>query len=164
MMSSTDQGDVSHSVVVLLVDGVKCRALLDTGAVSSHVSAGLMNVLKKKTNQKRNQAHRTTAKNIEVFNVQIENVHRDISFEAEFCKVERRELLKLPNPHYVDLIKRHHHLRGITMDRNDQKEELPVHVIGQSGEPVTEQTQLGWTIISPGRESKSLSNMLLTRN
>ena len=36
--------------------------------------------------------------------------------------------------------------------------------IGQPGEPVAEQAQLKWTIISPGRESESLSNMLLTRN
>ena len=41
-----------------LVDGVKCRALLDNGTGSSCVSAGLMNDLRKKTNQKRNQAHR----------------------------------------------------------------------------------------------------------
>ena len=87
--------------------------------------------------------------------MQIENVHRDVKFEAELCKVERRLLLKLPNPHYVDLIKRYHHLRGITMDDSDQKKELPVHVIlgapdysrikkmtkpriSQPGEPVAE--------------------------
>ena len=67
------------------------------------------------------------------------------------------------------------------MDDNDPKEEFPVHVIlgasdysriktmtkpriGEPGEPVAEQTQLGWNIISPGCESKSLSNMLLTKN
>ena len=36
--------------------------------------------------------------------------------------------------------------------------------IRQPGEPVVEKTQLGWTIISPGRESEGLSNMMLTRN
>ena len=102
----------------------------------------------------------STTKNIEVVEVQIENVHRDVSIEAELCKVERRELLKLPNPHYADLIKRHHHFRGIKMDDNDKKKELPVHVIlgasdysriqtmtkprvGQPGETVAEKTQLG---------------------
>ena len=61
----------------------------------------------------------STTKNIEVFWVQIENVHRAVSLETELCKVERRELLKLPNPHYAYLIKRHHHLTGIAMDDND---------------------------------------------
>ena len=46
-MSSTDQGDLTHPLVAILVDRVKCRALLDTGAGSSYVSAGLMNVLRK---------------------------------------------------------------------------------------------------------------------
>ena len=56
-MSSAGQGDVTHPVVVLLVDGVKSRALLDTGAGSSYVLAGLISISKKKNNQKRNQAH-----------------------------------------------------------------------------------------------------------
>ena len=43
-MSSTDQVVVTHSHL----DGVKCRALMDTGAESSCVSADLTNVLKKK--------------------------------------------------------------------------------------------------------------------
>ena len=67
------------------------------------------------------------------------------------------------------------------MDDNDQKKELPVYVIlrgsdysriktvtkpriGHPGEQLAEQTQLRCTIISSGSESKSLSNMLLTRN
>ena len=47
-MSSAGQGDVTHPVVVLLVDGVKSRALLDTGAGSSYVLAGLISIQKKK--------------------------------------------------------------------------------------------------------------------
>ena len=93
--------------------------------------------------------------------MQIENVRRDESFETELCKVERRTLLLLlPNPHYSDLIKRYSWSMRITMDDNDPKEEFPVHVIlgasdysriktmtkpriGEPGEPVAEQTQLG---------------------
>ena len=132
-MSSTDQGDVTRPVVVILVDGVKCRALLDAGAGSSYVSAGLMYILRKKPTRKETKhiemMMNSTTKNIKIFKVQIEIVHRDVSFETELYKVERRDLLKLPNPHAADLIKRHHHLRGIRMDDNDQKKELPVHVI-----------------------------------
>ena len=62
-----------------------------------------------------------------------------------------------------------------------KKEELPVHVIlrasdysriktmtklriGQPGEPVGEQMQLGWTTISSSHKLESLSSMLLTKN
>ena len=47
-MSPTDQVAVTHSHI----DGVKCRALMDTGAGSSCLSADLMNVVKKKTIRK----------------------------------------------------------------------------------------------------------------
>ena len=96
-MSSTNQGDVTHPVAIISVDGVKCRALLDTGAGSSYISGGLMNVLRKKPIRKetkhKEMMMNSTTKNIEVFKVQIENVHRDVSFDTELCKVERRELL-----------------------------------------------------------------------
>ena len=81
-MSSTDQGDVTHPVVVLLVDGVKCRTLLDIGVGSSYTSADLMNVLKKNQSEKIEIMINSIAKNINVFKVQIENIHRDVSFEV----------------------------------------------------------------------------------
>ena len=93
-MSSTNQGDVTHPVAIISVDGVKCRALLDTGAGSSYVSAGLMNVLRKKPIRKETKhiemMMNSATKNIEVFKVQIENVHRDVSFDAELCKVTKK--------------------------------------------------------------------------
>ena len=73
-MCSRNQGDETHHVVVLLVDGVKCRALLDTGVGISHVSVRLINVLKKKTIRKDTNHIEMmmsfTTKNIEVFKVQ----------------------------------------------------------------------------------------------
>ena len=57
-MSLTDEGDAIQPVIALLVDEIKCRALLDTGAGSLYISTGLLIVLKKKSNHKRYQAHR----------------------------------------------------------------------------------------------------------
>ena len=39
---------VCHPVVIIKVNGVKCRALLDTGATGSYISAFLVNLLKVK--------------------------------------------------------------------------------------------------------------------
>ena len=47
-MSLTDEGDAIQPVIALLVDEIKCRALLDTGAGSLYISTGLLIVLKKK--------------------------------------------------------------------------------------------------------------------
>lgn len=62
------------------------------------------------------------------------------------------------------------HLRGIRIDDNDQKENLPIHVIlgaseyaliktqtlarvGVLGQPIAEKTKVGWVIMSPGQGS-----------
>lgn len=184
-MASSEENAVTYPVVVVLVDGIKCRALLDTGAGSSYASASLLKLLKKTAIRKETKTiemmMNSTTKKIEVFKVKIENIKKNVAFETELCKVERKELLTLPNPKYADLIKKYSHLTGITMDDTDEKEELPIHIIfgasdysriktltkpriGQPGEPVAEYTQLGWTIISPGKESSDISNMMLTRN
>ena len=85
-------------------------------------------------------------------------------------KVDRRTLLSLGNPRYKELVERYDHLKEVTMDDVDEKEELPVHLIlgtneyaqiktetrpkiGKPGEPIAELTRLGWTIMSPGSES-----------
>ena len=39
---------VCHPVVIIKVNGVKCHALLDTGATGSYISAFLVNLLKVK--------------------------------------------------------------------------------------------------------------------
>ena len=50
MMLVTDDQEASviYPVVVVMVDGIKCRALLDTGAGSSYVSAALVERLNKR--------------------------------------------------------------------------------------------------------------------
>ena len=66
------------------------------------------------------------------------------------------------------------------MHDNDEKPELPVHLIlgaseyariktetkpkiGQPSEPVAELTKFGWTILSPGKETNLTTKMLLTQ-
>ena len=85
----------------------------------------------------------------------------------------------MENPRYKELVERYDHLKEVTMDDVDEKEELPVHLIlgkneyaqiktettpkiGKPGEPIAELTRLGWTIMSPGSES-DLTNMFLTQ-
>ena len=100
--------------------------------------------------------------------------------EIEFSKVERKALLTLENPHYSRLIEKYQHLKGVVMEDNDQKPELPIHVIlgvgeyskiktktmikvGKQNEPIAEKTHLGWTITSPGKD-RDVTSMMLTRN
>ncbi|CAB4019111.1 Hypothetical predicted protein, partial [Paramuricea clavata] len=104
--------------------------------------------------------------------------HRAVNFEV--TKVNKGELVFIDNPRYQNMIEQNPHLKGVIMEDIDQKERLPVHIIlgasdyamlktdqpprvGKSGQPVAELTQFGWTIMSPGKESCDVTNMLLTQ-
>ena len=122
----------------------------------------------------------STTRNIEIYKATIENLSRTFTMEVEFSKVERKTLLTLENLHYSRLIEKYQHLKGVVMEDNDQKQELPIHVIlgigeyskiktkaiikvGEQSEPVADKTHLDWTITFPGKD-RDVTSMMLTRN
>ena len=181
---STKEHDVIYPVAVVRIDGIKCRALLDTGAGSSYISASLARELAKKpirTDHKQIETmlHTTNTK-IEVYEVQISNMKDSFQINTEVSKVDKQELISLPNPHYQKIIQQFSHLKGIQMEDGDTKHYLPVHVIlgaseytkiktrtavrvRKSGEPIAEYTRFGWTIMAGGKE-KGYNHMMLTRS
>jgi len=183
MLVATGRSSVTYPMVVVDVGGIRCRALLDTGAGSSYASAALLDRLGKRPVRKEfrriEMMMQTTDKEIEVHDVVIKNLSGDFHLRTEVTNVNRGVLLNLTNPRYKDMVTRYDHLKGIVMDDVDAKRELPVHLIlgtseyariktettpkiGQSGEPIAELTRLGWTIMSPGSEP-DLTNMFLTQ-
>ena len=89
--------------------------------------------------------------------------------KVDVTKVEKRELLLLPNPKYKEIINKFEHLRGVVIEDTNEKEELPVHMIigtsefskiktptkprvGKPREPMAELTLFGWMMISSGHE------------
>ena len=172
---------VTFPVAVVEVNGVRCRALLDTGVSSSYASAALLDrvnsrPLRKKVRQIE-MMMTTTRTNVEVHKINV--THLSGGFRLEVTKVNRSVLLALDNPRYPTLITQYAHLQGVTIDDTDTKPQFPVHLIlgiseytkiktktapkvGNPGEPVAELTKLGWTIMSPGNEA-NLSQMLLTQ-
>ncbi len=181
MLVANGDSSVIYHVVVVEVNGICCRALLDTGAGSSYASAALLDRIK--TRPVRKEVRRvkmmtqTTRQVIEVHDqVNVMSISRKFNLKTEVIKVNRGVLLNLDNSKYPDLIKQYDHPDGINMNDTDTKQELPVHLIlgtgeytkirtkttpkiGKSVEPVA---QLGWTIMSPGTEA-DLTKMLLTQ-
>ena len=122
----------------------------------------------------------TTKKKIDIFNLDIHDNNGKFVLTTELSKVDRPELLLLPNPQYDKMKQRYEHLKSVHMDDTYTKQELPVHIIlgngdytkiktptapllGQPGEPIAELTKLGWTIMSPG-DNTSDCPTFLTRN
>ena len=162
-------------MIVVEVDGIKCHVLLDTGVGSPYASAALFNCLNKqpicKQLRRIEMMMQSSNKIIKVHKLKINNLKGDSHLETEVTKVKCSALLSLENPMYKKMIEQFSHLEGITMDDVDEKAELPVHLIlgaseytriktmtkpktGQPGEPVTEQTQFGWTLMSPGKKGR----------
>ena len=176
--------NVTYPVVIVQVAGIKCRALLDTGAGSSYASAAILDRIprqrSKKEVRKIEMLLGATTREVELLTIEITGSDGEFSMPVEVTKVNKSELLFLDNPKYQQLIDDNKHLRGVVMDDHDTKSRLPVHIIlgaseyaklktesapkiGELGQPVAELTRFGWTIISPGKEPLDLSNMLVTQ-
>ena len=165
---------------VIKVNGVQFRTPLDTGSGSSYISESFIDLLKINPVRKEYKTIETltnsTTKKLKIYNLKVENLDENFSFQTELNKLEREVLITLPNPKYNKMIETYDHLKGIKMNERDAKTELPVHVIlgasdyvkikmqkcprvGKINEPIAEQTKMGWVIMSPGEESDLVSSL-----
>ena len=176
-------GTVIYPVVIVEVQGVKCRALVDTGAGSSYASAGLLDYINAKPTKTdvRNieMLLGTTTRKVDIFHIEIKSTSEDFSLEADVTKIEKHELLTLSNPRYNQILEKYQHLNRVVFNDKDCKEQLPIHLIlgvgeyakiktsarqkvGVPGDPVAELTEFGWILVSPG-QGVDLSQMFLTQ-
>ena len=184
-MTAQNKGSeqVIYPVVVVDVNGVKCRALLDTGAGSSYASSAILDHLGirpiREEFKRIEMMLGSTSKVTGVYGVTISSLNGKFRLKTEVTKVDRGTLLSLDSPKYGEVLQKYTHLERVHMDDDDTKAELPVHIIlgvsdyakiktenkpkiGRHGEPVAELTQFGWTIMSPGKKV-DLSIMFLTQ-
>ena len=77
---------VIYPVVIVKINGVKCRAPLDMDSGSSYASEGLLD-----------------------YSVKIQHINEKYSFNADLNKVEREVLLTLQNPKYSEILKKYPH-------------------------------------------------------
>ena len=171
--NGTSDGPLVYPAVVVSVEGVKCRALLDTGSGNSYALAALIDLLPKRSSRKEvrhvEMMLSSVTKEMELSTVRVEDVSGEFSMDVCVAKVDKGELLFVDNPHYEELIRSYQHLEGVKMEDDDQKPKLPVHLIlgagdymraktsekprvGKMGEPVAERTKFGWTILAQGKE------------
>ena len=181
--TSVERKGVVYPIVTAEVNGVKCRALLDTGAGSSYASSTLLDRLQlrpiRQEFKRIEMMFGTSNKAINIYGLQIRSLDGKFSLQAEVNKVDRKELLTLENPKCTEMVEQFSYLRGVTIQDDSEKPLLPIHLIlgtneyakiktgtrpriGRPGEPVAEYTRLGWTIMSPGKEL-DLGNMFLTQ-
>lgn len=131
-VTSAGKTAVIHPVVVMKVQGVNCRALLDTRAGSSYASAALLKLLKVRPYQREVRQIEmlgAVTKQVEIFQVQVSSTSGDFCLDTEVTKVNKNQLLSLENPRYEQCLANYAHLRGIEMEDKDSKDIMPVHLI-----------------------------------
>lgn len=95
-------------VVVVEVEGIKCRALLDTGVGSSYASAAVLDrissIRHKKEVRKIELLLGPSTREVELATITISDVNRKFSMPVEVTKVYKGELVILENPKYQEVI------------------------------------------------------------
>ena len=100
-----------YPVVVVNVEGIKCRALLGTGAGNSHASAALLDLLAKRSRKKEVRRLEmmlgSVTKKMELSTVRVEAVNGEFAMDLSVTKVDKGFV---DNPNYAKLINSYQHL------------------------------------------------------
>ena len=109
MLLTTNTSLVTYPVLVIEVEGVKCRALIDTGAGSSYASSKLINKVNKKPIRKETKRIETlmdsVVKKSEIYHFEIGDINQEFKIGIEINKLEKEVLLELPTPNYPEMQK-----------------------------------------------------------
>ena len=183
LLSASVTGEGLFPVVLVKVNGITVRALIDSGAGSSYASAKLIDMLHLKPcevkTKRVDMLMGSCVERFETYETVMTSIDNKHQMDVKLTKVHKDKLLAIDNPNYEAIIARYAHLSDVKISDDDKKASLPVHVmlsggeyariktetkphVGRDGEPVAEYTKLGWFIMSPGKEFDR-STMLLTQ-
>ena len=138
LMTASENNEGIMPVLTVKVDGITCRALIDTGAMSSYASAKLLDLLKKKPSETKTKRVdmliSSKVTKLEVYDTVVESLDGSYQMSVKLTKVNKAELLSIDNPKYGQLINKYPHLQGVKITDRDTKDQLPIHVVLGSGE------------------------------
>ena len=124
VLVTTNDNHVTYPLVTD-IEGIKCRALIDTGAGASFASSTLTDRINKKPIRKQYKRIKTimgsSTKSIAVYSVEIQDSDHEFKFQTEIDKLEKSVLLELPNPEYQNLQNSYQHLKDIKINDHDKK-------------------------------------------
>ena len=97
LMTASGSNEGILPIIPIKVDGITCRALIDTGAGSSYASGKLIDLLKKKpceTKTRRvNMLISSQVTKLDMYDTLVESLDGNFSMSVKLAKVHKRELL-----------------------------------------------------------------------
>ncbi|KAL9977929.1 hypothetical protein ACROYT_G015393 [Oculina patagonica] len=114
---------------------------------------------------------------VEIYSATHGAVDGNFDINIELTKVHKPQLLTLNNQNYATLLSKYSQLKGVKIEDNDTRPQIPIHIVlgasayatikksttqrvEQPGQPVAEKTLLQWTLMSPGREDIGIPCLL----
>ena len=112
--------------------GIKCRAFLDAGAGRSYMPFPIKPIEEElftiRLKQEETMFYTITIK-LEVYEVEVSNLQGNIKMTTDLKKVNKPQLISLPNLCYQDMIQELSHLEGVNAHGIENKTNLPIHMI-----------------------------------
>ena len=104
-------GQETFPVIVVKVDGVMCRALIDSGAGGSYASTKLIKLIDKKPRETKLQRvdmlMGSKTGRMEFYDVEVSSHDGNYKMDVKLAKVEKPELISINNPGYEKLIRKY---------------------------------------------------------
>ena len=120
-------------MVLVKVNGIIVRALIDSGAGSSYASAKLIDMLQLKPcevkTKRVDMLMGSCVERFETYETVMTSMDNNYQMDVKLTKVHKDKLLAIDNPNYEALIARYSHLSDVTIIDDDKKAILPVHVV-----------------------------------
>ena len=104
LMTASENNEGIMPVLTVKVDGITCRALLDTSVGSSYASAKLLDLLKKKPSETKTEhvdvLISSKVTKLEVYDTVVESLDGSYQMSVKLTKVNKAELLLIDNLKY----------------------------------------------------------------
>jgi hypothetical protein len=166
-----------HPTLVVVANGQKFRAMLDTGAGSSFASATFIRHLGVKPSHwewKSIETMTTTVRQkLPIYDVKLLSTDGKEELDVQLTMLDKPVITTLKNPEIAELKKKFPYLRGLCFDNEDERDQHPIHLIlgvgdlariktttcrvGAAYQPVAEKTTFGWTVMGPGKNESQIN-------
>ena len=161
-------GTVAYQTVKANIGGQPCRILLDSGSGGSYISREHGRKLQVQPIRNERRTIGTVNGNMEVtcpiYQLVVESLGKSKEkFITDFAQLDMFMLSSIPNSHPESQKHNYDHLRNLWFSDVSKEENLPIHAIigvkdfarirtgkivrGKPGEPIAEETTLGWTLM-----------------
>lgn len=137
MTAHRQEKEVVYPIIFVEINGVKTRALPDTGAGSSYASTKLIDLLRKRP---------------KIYSAPLGAVNEKFNMNIELTKVYKPQLLTIDNPNYATLLSKCSHLKGVNIDGYDSRPQIPIHVVLGASEYATIKTSTAQRVENPANQ------------